>query len=57
MRRILSLIGTALTFAGCASPTAPARVDQAAKIAKAKTALGAVAQANASRVAGRLSAN
>jgi hypothetical protein len=57
MRRILSLIGAALTFAACTSPTAPARVDQSAKVAKAKAALGAINSGNAGRDAGRLAAN
>jgi PBP1b-binding outer membrane lipoprotein LpoB len=57
MRRILSLIGAALTFAGCSSPTAPSSGDQSANAAKAKSALGAVAKASTGRANGRLSAN
>jgi len=57
MRRILSLIGAALTFAGCSSPTAPSRGEQSANAAKAQSALGAVAKASTGRANGRLSAN
>jgi hypothetical protein len=57
MRRILSLIGAALTFAACSNPTAPGSGDQSANAAKAKAALGAVAKANSGRAQGRLSAN
>lgn len=57
MRRILSLISAALTFAACSSPTAPASGDQSASAAKAKSALGAVAKANTGRNQGKLSAN
>lgn len=57
MRRILSLISAALTFAACSSPTAPGSGDQSANAAKAKAALGAVAKASTGRANGRLSAN
>ena len=57
MRRILSLIGAALTFAACSSPTSPSNGDQSANTAKAKAALGAVAKASTGRANGRLSAN
>ena len=57
MRRILSLIGAALTFAACSNPTSPPGSDQSANAAKAKAALGAVAKASTGRSQGRLSAN
>ena len=56
MRRILSLIGAALTLAACSNPTAPGS-DQSANAAKAKAALGAVAKAGTGHANGRLSAN
>jgi hypothetical protein len=51
MRRIISFISAALALAACSNPTAPGG-DRSGDVAKAKTALGAVAKAN-----GRLSAN
>ena len=57
MRRILSLLGAALTFAACSSPTAPGSGDQSVNAAKAKAALGAVAKASTGRAHGKLSAN
>lgn len=56
MRRILSLLSAALTFAACSSPTAPSG-DQSANAAKAKSALGAVAKASTGGNEGKLSAN
>jgi hypothetical protein len=53
MRRILSLIGAALTLAACSNPTDPGSRDRSSDVTKAKAALGAVAKgAN-----GRLAAN
>jgi hypothetical protein len=57
MRRILSLIGAALTLAACSTPTSPGSGDPSANAAKAKTALGAAAKASTGRAHGRLSAN
>ncbi|HEX5074927.1 MAG TPA: hypothetical protein VFW03_17050 [Gemmatimonadaceae bacterium] len=57
MRRILSLLSAALTFAACSSPTAPSSGDVSANAAKAQAALGAVAKASTGRANGRLSAN
>ena len=58
MRRIISLIGAALSLAACSNPTAPDSSERSAAEAKAKAALGAVANgANTGRAAGRLAGN
>lgn len=58
MRRILSLLGAAVTFAACSSPTAPASADKSVEAAKAKAALAAATKnASTGRNDGKLSAN
>ena len=58
MGKIISLIIAAVTLAACSNPTAPSSADRSADAAKAKSALGAVANgASATRVHKRLALN
>ena len=58
MRRIISLITAALTLTACADVTAPDSTERSVEAAKAKAALGAVAQgASTGRAQSKLSAN
>jgi hypothetical protein len=52
MRRIISLISAALTLAACSNPTGPVAGDQSAATAKAKAALGGVANGTNGRLVG-----
>ena len=49
MRRIISLIGAALSLAACTNATAPDTSDRAAAEAKAKAALGGIEKVAAAR--------
>lgn len=56
MRKLLSLLGAAVSFAACSNPTAPDVNARAIETAKAKAALGAIATPAPAKP-GRMAAN
>jgi hypothetical protein len=54
MKRLISLVTAAIALAACSNPTAPSSADRSVEAAKAKSALGAVAER---RSDGRLASN